>query len=85
MPSNLCPPLLPQQWGACWPSLLPAPLTRPPAALRCAVLQVLYWLMVVGYQLRMLEVRLDMRSQFESDSDDGSSGPFRTSLPPGRW
>lgn len=51
----------------------------------CAVLQVLYWLMVVGYQLRMLEVRLDMRTQFESDSDDGSSGPFRTSLPPGRW
>lgn len=37
--------------------------------------QLLYWLLIVGYQLRTLEVRLDMRSQLELPPP---------SLPPGR-
>lgn len=43
--------------------------------------QLLSWLMVVGYHLRMLEVRLDMRTSFELPLSDDRPPP---GLPPGR-
>lgn len=48
--------------------------------------QLLYWLMVVGYQLRSLEVRLDMNSKLAvaEGAEDGLDGLEPPRLPPGR-
>jgi hypothetical protein len=47
--------------------------------------RLMFWLMVVGYTLRGMEVRLDMEGSLGAKAKDGGDAPSsRPGLPPGR-